>query len=92
MCRRGLRIVGGLGVPIDITGSVDKRDGKLAFVFDRMTNWGGVRVSYAHFDEKQFGGFEPGQRVNGTIVPDLDQQRIIVQRLELAQPKPGGPV
>jgi hypothetical protein len=74
----------GLGVPLDIVGTVDTRDGRLAFVFDRVTNWGGVPVSYAHFDETQFGHFQPGQRVRGTIAPDPDWQKVIVQRLELA--------
>ena len=75
---------GGLGIPLDIGGTVETKDGSMAFVFERATNWGGVEVSYAHFDESRFGHFEPGQREKGTIVPDLDGDVVIVQRLEPA--------
>src|SRR5205085_7068084 len=68
----------GLGIPLDIGGTVETKDGSMVFVFERATNWGGVEVSYAHFDESRFGHFEPGQRVKGTIVPDLEGDVVII--------------
>ncbi len=73
------------GIPLEIGGTIENRDDTVAFVFGRVTNWGGVQVSYAHLEEGQTG-FKPGDRVKGTIVPDLDQDRIVIQRLEQAEP------